>query len=89
MIGYKYDKKLYVYAYSVQKWLYIEEIFIKLNICIYLIRDEIFFDKYNEIFGKKSAILKKVNREIIYNKTFLTSGKKLIQKDAFIVFIKE
>ena len=89
MIGYKYDKKLYVYAYSVQKWLYIEEIFIKLNICIYLIRDEFFFDKYNEIFGKKSAILKKVNREIIYNKTFLTSGKKLIQKDAFIVFIKE
>ena len=78
MIGYKYDKKLYVYAYSVQKWLYIEEIFIKLNICIYLIRDEILFDKYNEIFGKKSAILKKINREIIYNKTFLTSGKKLI-----------
>ena len=48
-----------------------------------------FFDKYNEIFGKGSETLRKINREIIYNKTFLKSEKKLIQNDAFIVFIKE
>ena len=33
-IGYKVAKKLDLHAYSVQKWVYIEKILIKLNVCI-------------------------------------------------------
>ena len=51
-------KKLDLYAYSVQKWLYIEEISIKLNVCIFFIKDENFFDKRVEILGKVSCIMK-------------------------------
>ena len=33
-IGYKDNKKIELYAYSFQKWVYIKDILIKLNICI-------------------------------------------------------
>ena len=33
-IGYKDNKKIDPYAYSFQKWVYIKDILIKLNVCI-------------------------------------------------------
>ena len=34
-IGYKDAKKLNLYAYSFQKWVYIERILIKLSVCLF------------------------------------------------------
>ena len=36
----------------------------------FLIKDEKFFDKYNEFWEKVSNVIKKINRELIYNKRF-------------------
>ena len=38
-IGYKDDKKLYLYAYSIHKWVYIEQNFVKLNVCIFRLKE--------------------------------------------------
>ena len=42
-------------------------------------------------FGKKLATLsiKKLNRELIYNKKYLKAEKKSTQKESFIVFVNE
>ena len=48
-IGYKDDKKLYPYAYSIEKSVHIEEI---------LIKDEKSFHKYSEIWEKVSITKK-------------------------------
>ena len=45
LLGIKMLKKLDIYAYSLQKCLYTEEILMKLNVCI-LTKEENVFDKY-------------------------------------------
>ena len=55
-IGYKDDKKLYLYAYSIHKWVYIEQNFVKLNVCIFRLKKCL---KNVMKFGKKSAISSK------------------------------
>ena len=65
------------YVYSAQKSIYIEEVLIKLNVCI-------FWEKIKKSlinimkFGNKLAMLsKKINRELICNKKCIFWGKKL------------
>ena len=57
-IGYKDAKKLYFHEYSVQKWVYIDEILIKLNSRVFWRHMRIFL--INTIkCGEKFAILSK------------------------------
>ena len=57
-IGYKDAKKLYFHEYSVQKWVYIDEILIKLNSRVFWRHMRIF--SINTIkCGEKFAILSK------------------------------
>ena len=50
-IGYKYAKKLDLYAYSLKKWVHIEEILIKLNVCLFfkkkLLKEKKLLEKHN------------------------------------------
>ena len=56
----------------------------------FLLKDENFFDKYNEIWEKVINIIKyKVNWKLIYDKRLLKAENKSTQKRAFIVFINE
>ena len=59
--------------------------------CMYfLIKDEIFFDKYYEIWEKVSNIIKrKINRKLVYNKKYLKAEKKSTQKKTFSVFVNK
>ena len=55
--------------------------FDKTKYMYFLIKDEIFFDKYNEIWDiikneVYNIIKKKFNRELIYNKKYLKAEKK-------------
>ena len=70
LIGYKYYKGLYVYAYSVQKWLCIEEIFIKLTTCICLIRDETFLINTMKFLEKGQRYWKKSIKKLYTTKHF-------------------
>ena len=59
----------------------------------FLMKDEVFLEKYNEIWGKVSSIIKKeFNSETVHNKNYLKTKKNLItktstQKKALNVFI--
>ena len=47
-------KKLESYAYFSQKWVQIENTLMKLNMYLFLIKDDKLLEKYNEIWGKYS-----------------------------------
>ena len=57
-IGYKNAKKLDLYSYFFQKWVHIEEIFMK---CMSFLIENENHQKNTMNFGKKSATLSKKN----------------------------
>ena len=58
-----------LYIYFSQKWLYIEETLMKLNIHLFLIKDEELLEKFNEIWEEvKNSIKKELDNEPVYNK---------------------
>ena len=74
-------KKLDLYGYSVQVYT---EIFTKLNVCIFFVKNEIFLEKYNEIWKKVSNIIKReFNSKPVHNKKYLKTGKKINTKEGF------
>ena len=76
-------KKLDLYVYSFQKWVYIKDILIKLNVCILWQKMKRFSDKYMTIWGKVSNITKKINSELIYNKKYQKAEKRFNTKESF------
>ena len=55
----------------------------KLNVCIFLIKDENVFDKFNEIWEKVSNIIKKeFNSELVYKEN-IKKLKKIKTKERF------
>ena len=62
-------KKLYLYVYYFQKLVHIQQIFDKTKCMSFLIKDEKFLEKYNEIWQKVTNSIKKliVNMYIIKN----------------------
>ena len=55
----------------------IQEIFIKLNLCLFLIKDEKVLEKYNEIWKKVTSISQKeFNNKPAYNQKYIY--KKII-----------
>ena len=74
----KMIKKLYLYAHSAQKWVYIEDIFI---IKFILLNKYWKIDKYSEIWEKFSYFTK--------SKYYVKGAKKLTQKNAFVVFVNK
>ena len=57
-ICYKEAEKIDLYAYSFQKWLHIEEILIKLNVCFFDEKWKL-LKKYIEVWKRVSNIIKK------------------------------
>ena len=57
-------KKLDRYAYIFQKWQRIEETLLKLNICIFLRKDDELLKKYNKIW--KNTADKEFDRDPVY-----------------------
>ena len=51
--------KIYLYASIFQKWVHIEETLIKLNVCLFSIKDNDLLEKYNEIWEKVKNSIKK------------------------------
>ena len=43
----------------------------KLNVCLFFMKDAEFLEKYNEIWEKVRNIIKKTNSELVYNKKYL------------------
>ena len=56
-----------LYAYSFQKWVHVEKILIKLNVCFFFIKDEKLFEKYTKIWKKSQQIftIKKYQKKIL------------------------
>ena len=56
--------------------------------CFYfMIKDEIFFDKYMIIWEKVSNITKKINSELMYNKKYLKTKKRFNTKGKLSMFL--
>ena len=53
------NKKLNLNAYCFQKFMHMEQIQMKLNVCPFLMKAKEFLEKYNEIWEKVSNIIKK------------------------------
>ena len=77
-------KKWGLYAYSVQNWVYIKEMSIKLDVCTFR---KIYLEKYNETWEKLSNIIKIIKENLIVNlcimKKFLKAEKKINAKEGF------
>ena len=70
--------------------MHIEEILMKLSICLFLIKDDELLEKYNEIWGKvKSSIKKEFDSEPVYNEksTQMSTIVKHQQKVSNYLFI--
>ena len=59
VIGCNNNKKLNLNAYCFQKYMHMEQIQMKLNVCLFLMKAKEFLEKYNEIWEKVSNIIKK------------------------------
>ena len=78
LLAIKMLKKIRPLSIFLPKMSDIQEIFIKLNLCLFLIKDEIVLEKYNEIWKKVTNISKKefdnkpaYNQKYIYKKIIL------------------
>ena len=71
-IGCKDAKKLDLYGYFFQKWVYIEETLMKLNMS-YLIKEDELLEKYDEI---KNNSRKEFDKEPVYNEKYLKAKIK-------------
>ena len=70
-------KKLNLYVYFSQKWLNIEKTLMKLNIYIFLIKDDELLEQYNEIWEKlKNSLKKELGSNPIYNEKYLKAKIK-------------
>ena len=70
-------KKLDFYVYFFQEWVHTEKALTKLSICLFLIKDEELFQKYNEILERITSIIKKKNdTELVYNENNLKAKIK-------------
>ena len=90
LLAVKMLKKLDLYAYSIQKHIYRTKCetksksLMKQNVCIFLIKEEKVFDKYNEIWGNVSNIIgKESNSKLVYNKKNLKAEKKSSYKACY------
>ena len=59
VIGCNDNKKLNLNAYCFQKYMHMEQIQMKLNVCLFLMKAKEFLEKYNEIWEKVSNVIKK------------------------------
>ena len=75
-------KKIDLCAYSFQKRVYKECILMKLNVCILLRKKKRFLVNIWRL-GKK------INRELIYSKKYLTAKKIFSSKESFICFYRK
>ena len=78
LLAIKMLKKIRPLSIFLSKMSDIQEIFIKLNLCLFLIKDEKVLEKYNEIWKKVTNISKKefdnkpaYNQKYIYKKIIL------------------
>ena len=78
LLAIKMLKKIRPLSIFLPKMSDIQEIFIKLNLCLFLIKDEKVSEKYNEIWKKVTNISKKefdnkpaYNQKYIYKKIIL------------------
>ena len=80
-------RKLDICANSFQKWVHIEEILIKLNVC-FLVKDEKLLEKYNEIWKKVRNITKKdFGTNAVYNEKYIKKLKQnLIMEKSTQIF---
>ena len=70
-------RKLDLYACSTQKCIYLDDILMKLNVCIFFIKEEKVFDKYNEICEKVSNDIKKeFDGKPVHNEKYLKTKIK-------------
>ena len=70
-------KKLNLHVYFSQKWLNIEKTLMKLNIYIFLIKDDELLEQYNEIWEKlKNSLKKELGSNPIYNEKYLKAKIK-------------
>ena len=58
-------KRLYLHAYSFQKWVHAEEILIKLNVCL-----------FNKRWKKSARLSKKTDSKPVYNEKYLKTKIK-------------
>ena len=57
--------------------MHIEETLMKLNICLFLVKDDGLIEKYNEIWEKvKNSIKKEFDSEPVYNEKYLNTEIK-------------
>ena len=56
IVGYKDDENLYHYVLGFHKWMFVQEILMKLNVFFFLIKDDDLLEKYNK-FGIISTIV--------------------------------
>ena len=81
-------KKLGLYVYFSQKWVYIEEVLIKLSKHFFLIKDDELLEKYNEIWEKvRNNIKKEFGSEPVYNKKYLKAKQKTKRRFSIFLFI--
>ena len=81
----KIIKKLYRYAYSFQKLVYVKDI-LKTKCMYFMIKNEKMFDKYMTIWEKVSTIIQINKNELIYNKKYLKAEKGFNTNESFQCF---
>ena len=76
-IGHKDTKKLDLYVYFSQKSVHTERTLMKLNIYLFLIKDDGLLEKYKEIMEKvKKSLKKEFDSEPVYNEKYLKAKIK-------------
>ena len=72
LLAIKMLKKIRPLSIFLPKMSDIQEIFIKLNLCLFLIKDEKVLEKYNEIWKKVTNISKKeFDKKPAYNQKYI------------------
>ena len=81
LLDIKMVNKSELYAHSFQKWVHIDEILIKLNVCLFRYKIKNFLKQYNQTWKKFIRIIKKKKKKkngskLLYNEKYLKPKTK-------------